>query len=575
MNPVLHYILEMLVCSGVFLAVYAILPKRTGGFVGLRAYVLVCTVLSAVLPLIEFPVYFPEGTLPGLPVAGGKEVPADLYGFALPGESVLPIDSTVDAPVQNVGPGTGRKFQEPYLGYALAGTVYILAVSVLAFATARRLWGIWKLRKSAAVADERRGGLKYSIAQCKAVESPFSFMKTIYIGCKLDGMEKDMVIAHELSHIRHGHPLEKLLMSAMCIILWFNPFIWMFRRKLEEVQEFEADRDVLSEGYDMRLYRLTIFKQLFGYYPEISCGLKNSLTKRRFIMMTVKKSTRFAAFRWMAAIVFVSGTAFFSGATAASRENDAHAAGFSADQVADVEAMRQDGADTLVIEISDKGKSIVLNGNAEAGPEALLGNLSSLKADIAVISAADDTPMGTIVDLKNVLRQCGIVKLIYGSAEKDGEVGKDAPERLLPPPSSGDVKILDPGEMVEEMNAQKDPVVSVKINGNGMILVVSGGDVMKTGDSRTEFAAALAELIKVNPDAYVAVQADRGTSYQAFKHVLEQVDQVYAIVRNDYSMEKFGKPFDRLEEDEADEVKARIPMRVIECEPHDSGEAAR
>ena len=63
-------------------------------------------------------------------------------------------------------------------------------------------------------------------------------------------------------------------------------------RRLTEAEEFEADSDVLTSGYDRAEYMQTIFKQLFGYSPEIANGLRNSLTKKRFKMMTTQTKSR-------------------------------------------------------------------------------------------------------------------------------------------------------------------------------------------------------------------------------------------------------------------------------------------
>lgn len=94
------------------------------------------------------------------------------------------------------------------------------------------------------------------------------------------------ILTHEASHVRHRHSYERLFMSVLRSIFWFNPFFWMAEKDLEEVQEWEADKDVLDEGWNLKTYRKTIFKQLFGYNPDITCGLNHSLTKQRFIMMT-------------------------------------------------------------------------------------------------------------------------------------------------------------------------------------------------------------------------------------------------------------------------------------------------
>ena len=86
-------------------------------------------------------------------------------------------------------------------------------------------------------------------------------------------------------------------METMKAALWWNPFVWIAARRLTEAEEFEADSDVLTSGYDRAEYMQTIFKQLFGYSPEIANGLRNSLTKKRFKMMTTQTKSRHSLLR--------------------------------------------------------------------------------------------------------------------------------------------------------------------------------------------------------------------------------------------------------------------------------------
>ena len=89
--------------------------------------------------------------------------------------------------------------------------------------------------------------------------------------------------------------------------LWWNPFVWLAARRLTEAEEFEADSDVLAEGYDIEHYMKTIFRQLFGYSPEIANGLRDSLTKKRFKMMTTKTSGRHSLLRLAGTLPAVIG----------------------------------------------------------------------------------------------------------------------------------------------------------------------------------------------------------------------------------------------------------------------------
>lgn len=59
MSPVLTYILEVLICSGIFTGLYRILASRTS-FRTCRIY-LICTILlSALIPALRLPLYPPE-----------------------------------------------------------------------------------------------------------------------------------------------------------------------------------------------------------------------------------------------------------------------------------------------------------------------------------------------------------------------------------------------------------------------------------------------------------------------------------------------------------------------------------
>lgn len=116
--------------------------------------------------------------------------------------------------------------------------------------------------------------------------SSFSFFRTVYLHDAIPESDMAAVVAHELSHIRHRHSAERIVMECVKALLWWNPFVRIAARRLAEVEEYEADRDVLTQGYDPSEYIATIFKTQFGYSPDIANGLRDSLTKKRFQMMT-------------------------------------------------------------------------------------------------------------------------------------------------------------------------------------------------------------------------------------------------------------------------------------------------
>ena len=67
------------------------------------------------------------------------------------------------------------------------------------------------------------------------------------------------MLLHELQHYKHKDGFINYLINLAGMIYWFNPFVWIAGRWLQEVHEWEADRDVLDAGYDLTEYRTVIF----------------------------------------------------------------------------------------------------------------------------------------------------------------------------------------------------------------------------------------------------------------------------------------------------------------------------
>ena len=268
MKTLAIYALEVLACSGVLLAAYTILLDRRVKFRWCRLYLLASTAAAALIPLLRIPVW------PGQVIVATPTVTApDLADWTA---EVLP-----DAEAHAITPG------HLCLGLYLAGATLILGIM---------LWQIFRIRHLRRGAEVTRTG-KYRIVRTQQEIASFSFFRTIYIWAATPAAEMGAILAHESSHIAHRHSLERIVMETMKAALWWNPFVWIAARRLTEAEEFEADSDVLTSGYDRAEYMQTIFKQLFGYSPEIANGLRNSLTKKRFKMMTTQTKGRHSLLR--------------------------------------------------------------------------------------------------------------------------------------------------------------------------------------------------------------------------------------------------------------------------------------
>ena len=102
------------------------------------------------------------------------------------------------------------------------------------------------------------------------------------------------IVRHELSHIRHHHSVDVLFAEIMMIMQWFNPFIYLYKKELQSLHEYQADRDVLATGTDKKNYMMLILQQCTAVdFSGMSNNFSLILTKKRLKMITRnEKNTR-------------------------------------------------------------------------------------------------------------------------------------------------------------------------------------------------------------------------------------------------------------------------------------------
>jgi TonB family protein len=134
-----------------------------------------------------------------------------------------------------------------------------------------------------------RNGLK--IGLCTKAVSPFSFFKVVYINEKeKDSKGLDKILLHESVHIRQWHSVDVIISEIACIIVWFNPAIWMIRSALKETHEYLADSGVKELTKDTAGYFQLLFSSVIGVQPGLANNFNKSLTLKRMKMMTKKRS---------------------------------------------------------------------------------------------------------------------------------------------------------------------------------------------------------------------------------------------------------------------------------------------
>ncbi len=91
--------------------------------------------------------------------------------------------------------------------------------------------------------------LDKNIYESDKIKSPFVFgffVPKMYLPDSLDEAEREYVLIHERTHIKHGDWIKKFLGIAVLSVHWFNPLVWLAFALFEQDIEMSCDETTIS-----------------------------------------------------------------------------------------------------------------------------------------------------------------------------------------------------------------------------------------------------------------------------------------------------------------------------------------
>lgn len=129
---------------------------------------------------------------------------------------------------------------------------------------------------------------------------PFSWMNHIVISEKDYEENGHNILLHEQAHIACGHSWDVLWLSFVEVLQWFNPFVWMLSKEIQDIHEYEADSTVLRKGINARDYQLLIIQKVVGSGSyTFANNFNHSSLKKRITMMIKEKSNPWARVKYL------------------------------------------------------------------------------------------------------------------------------------------------------------------------------------------------------------------------------------------------------------------------------------
>ncbi len=272
MTTLLTYAIESSICLALFIALYHLLLSRDTRHRRNRIYLLSSLTLSSVLPLLNI-----EFSL-----AGNSLVGKGGYAAYLPEMIITSVKEASAFPT--------------LLG--IMQILYVAGVTIVFL-----IFIASSLSLILLVLLNRKAGSRIITFNTDR-PTCFSAFGYIFISSSIVLDDAERMIRHEKNHIRMHHSFDLVLSSLILCFQWFNPAVYIFRRSLEAVHEYEADQQCLENGEEKASYQSLIFSATFGAnIPIITNKFSNSsLLKKRLIMMTKKRSGSLSSVKLLAVV---------------------------------------------------------------------------------------------------------------------------------------------------------------------------------------------------------------------------------------------------------------------------------
>lgn len=267
----LHYLLEANIYLAVFYAGYCLFLNRETYYTLNRIYLLLSCVISFLVPLIQVGILKPTD----------QETASTVY--IVPSELKSPV---------NQAPSFSLTTKDLMI-YA-----YCLGVIVLVVVLIFKLYKLAQMTRTAnKIADNR-----CKIVTIEDSNTAFSFFNYLFIGSKMN--DTDIIIRHEMVHIRQKHTLDVLFLEFIKIINWFNPFVYLLQNSLKTVHEYIADEQAAAFESDTLSYSSFLVNNAYGLNgSSVTHSFFNyNLLKKRIIMLNQKRSGNLARLKYLVAV---------------------------------------------------------------------------------------------------------------------------------------------------------------------------------------------------------------------------------------------------------------------------------
>ncbi len=322
METIFLYLIKSSALIAVFFLTYYLLLKKETFFKTNRWFLLSGLVISVSLPLyiIKKVVWVEK---PKLSVE-------DLLAMAHPAKNAPLVESSINW------------FDLLFIGYGLVVTSLSIKILINLVSLFQLLYKKQMERKE-----------DFTLINVNEPIAPFSFFKYIVYNPSLYSEHELLsILLHEKVHSKQRHSIDVLIAQLFCVLFWFNPFIWWYKKAIVQNLEYIADSEAIQLIEDKKAYQRVLLKVVSHQNClPITNNFYQSLIKKRIVMLNTNPSNRRNSWKYtMIVPALIAFIFLFQIKTVAQEKRDngtvtvekALAIGFVTDKNATDEEMKND-----------------------------------------------------------------------------------------------------------------------------------------------------------------------------------------------------------------------------------------
>jgi TonB-dependent SusC/RagA subfamily outer membrane receptor len=261
---ILLYLLKTILVSSIFISYYWLVLRNKKFHYYNRFYLLSASVMSLILPLLNFDWFSIEEPV--------------LYGSSEVLQFVLPKSTT--AATIDFG----------WMDFILMGSFILTMVLVIILCI--QIFKIQILKNKSEVTPMDG----FDFINTKEENAPFSFFNNLFwketISLQDEGGQQ--IFKHEITHIQQRHTWDRIYCQIVASIFWMNPINWIIQKELMTIHEFIADEEAVGNE-NVEIFAKMLLQTHYGnHFLNPTHQFFYSSIKRRIIMLTTSKHIKYS-----------------------------------------------------------------------------------------------------------------------------------------------------------------------------------------------------------------------------------------------------------------------------------------